>query len=249
MHHLTQFRPTLFTTPLITMSPPAHPSIFLTGGTGYVGGCYLNRLLTWDSKPSAITVLTRRKETFPLIEALTTSETKVKALQGSFDDLDVLTTAAAEHDITIEAGDSDNPSLVNALLKGMEKRKAAGKGTTFIHVSGTGTLVDDARGASKSDTVYTDGKADPPTLLHVNDLPSTAFHRKIDLAIYEADKEGWCESYIIFPGTIWGEGHGGVYDSGLSGKFSKQIPQQAQASLDRGRAGMVGDGEHPSAGS
>lgn len=33
-----------------------------------------------------------------------------------------------------------------------------------------------------------------------------------------------------------------MYDIGLSGKHSKQIPQQAQASVDRGRAGMVGKG-------
>lgn len=135
------------------MSPPSRPTVFLTGGTGYVGGCYLNRLLAGDSKPSLVTVLSRRKETLALIEGLSTQDTTVKALQGTFDDHDVLTKAAAEHDITIEAGDSDNPPLVEALLKGMEQRKAAGKETTFIHVSGTGTLADDARGAFKSDTV------------------------------------------------------------------------------------------------
>jgi uncharacterized protein YbjT (DUF2867 family) len=135
------------------MSPPAHPTIFLTGGTGYVGGCYLNRLLASTSKPSSITVLTRRKETFDLIESLSTATTTVKALQGSFEDFDTLTKAASEHDITIEAGDSDNPKLVDALLKGMEQRKKDGKKTTFIHVSGTGTLADDARGEFKSDVV------------------------------------------------------------------------------------------------
>lgn len=91
--------------------------------------------------------------------------------------------------------------------------------------------------------MYTDGKPNPPKLLHINDLSESAFHRKIDIAINEADKKGWCESYLIFPGTIWGEGKGGVYDSGLSGKHSKQIPQQIESSLDRGKTGMVGKGE------
>ena len=135
------------------MSPPAQPTIFLTGGTGYVGGCYLNRLLASASKPSSITVLTRRKETFDLIKALSTDETKVTPLQGSFEDFETLTKASSEHDITIEAGDSDNPKLVDALLKGMEQRMKDGKQTTFIHVSGTGTLVDDARGEFKSEEV------------------------------------------------------------------------------------------------
>jgi len=79
-------------------------------------------------------------------------------------------------------------------------------------------------------------------LLSVNDLSESAFHRKIDLAIYEADKKGWCESYLIFPGTVWGEGTGGVYDKGLAAKHSSQIPQQAEASMDRKRPGMVGKG-------
>lgn len=135
------------------MSPPDHPTIFLTGGTGYVGGCYLNRLLASSSKPSSITVLSRRKETFDIIKSLSTDSTEVKPLQGSFEDYDTLTKAASEHDITIEAGDSDNPKLVEALLKGMEQRKKDGKKTTFIHVSGTGTLVDDARGEFKSEEV------------------------------------------------------------------------------------------------
>ena len=48
---------------------------------------------------------------------------------------------------------------------------------------------------------------------------------------------------MIFPGTIWSEGKGGVYDIGLSGKHSKQIPQQVESSMDRKKAGMVGKGE------
>lgn len=144
------------------MSPPAHPTVFLTGGTGYVGGCYLNRLLasSSSSRPSSITVLSRREETFDLIKSLSTDHTKVIPLQGSFQDYETLTKAASEHDITIEAGDSDNPKLVAALLKGMEQRKKDGKSTTFLHVSGTGTLVDDARGEFKSEEVS------PPCLLH-----------------------------------------------------------------------------------
>jgi hypothetical protein len=77
----------------------------------------------------------------------------------------------------------------------------------------------------------------------INDLPESAFHRKIDISIYEADKKGWCKSYLIFPGTIWGEGRGGVYDIGLAGKHSKQIPQQVESSIPRKQAGMVGKGE------
>lgn len=136
------------------MSPPRTPTIFLLGATGYVGGCYLNQLLSGPSKPSKITVLSRSKAKFEIIKSLTNSDTIVEPLLGSFDDHDLLTRTVYDHDITIEAGDSDNPELVNALLRGMEQRNGDGKQTTFIHVSGTGTLADDARGEYRSDTVH-----------------------------------------------------------------------------------------------
>lgn len=227
------------------MSVQSPPTVFLIGGTGFVGGCYLNRLLAQETKPSLITVLTRRQETFHLIESLSSSGTNVVPLHGNFDDAEVLSKAAEDHDITINAGDSDHPALVDALLRGMGRRHGQEKKTIYIHVSGTGTLSDDARGQFKGEIIYTDGKEDPPTLVHVNSLPPTAFHRKIDLAIYEADKKGWCQSYIILPGTVWGDAKGGVYDIGLCGKYSSQIPQQIQASLDKGRPGMVGKGVSP----
>ena len=137
------------------MSPPQNPTIFLLGATGYVGGCYLNQLLSGPSKPKHITVLCRSKAKFDLIKGLSNDNTTVEPLSGSFEDHGLLTKTVYEHDITIEAGDSDNPALVNALLRGMEKRKDDGKRTTFIHVSGTGTLADDARGEYKSETVST----------------------------------------------------------------------------------------------
>jgi len=192
------------------MSPPQNPTIFLLGATGYVGGCYLNQLLSGSSTPKKITVLSRSAAKFDLVKGLSTAETLVEPLSGSFDDHDLITQTAYEHDITIEAGDSDNPGLVDALLRGMKKRKEEGNDTTFIHVSGTGTLADDARGEYKSDIVYTDSTPKPPHLVSLNDLTESAFHRKIDLSIYEADEQGWCESYLIFPGTIWGANWWGV---------------------------------------
>jgi hypothetical protein len=135
------------------MPPPQNPTIFLLGATGYVGGCYLNQLLSGPSKPSKITVLCRSEAKFDLIKGLSNANTACEPLSGSFEDHDLLTNTAFDHDIIIEAGDSDNPELVNALLRGMEKRKDVGKKTTFIHVSGTGTLADDARGEFKTETV------------------------------------------------------------------------------------------------
>jgi putative NADH-flavin reductase len=135
---------------------PANPSIFLLGATGYVGGCFLNQLLSLEgeARPSKVTVLSRSEEKFDLINKLSTKETKVEGLKGTFEDHELLSRTVEDYDIVIEAGDSDNQELVNALLEGMKRRKEAGKEVTrFIHVSGTGTLADDARGEYKTETV------------------------------------------------------------------------------------------------
>ncbi|ORY28971.1 hypothetical protein BCR39DRAFT_559271 [Naematelia encephala] len=213
-------------------------TVFLTGVTGYVGGTYLQQLLNSPNPPSQITCLVRSPEKVKPLDAIPT----VKAVVGDHAEYDLLTELAETHDITIESAESDNQKMMDALLRGMEKRHEKGLETIFIHTSGTGELADDARGEYASEVTYTDGEARPPHVLHINSLPDTAFHRKVDLSIIEADKKGWCRSYIIFPGTIWGKGTGSLFGSGISNPYSKQIPMAVQASLDRGRAGMIGKG-------
>ena len=75
------------------------------------------------------------------------------------------------------------------------------------------------------------------------DLPPTALHRPVDLAILDADAAGYIKSYIILPSTIWGEGKGNLFEIGYSNPFSLQLPSLIKAALDRKQAGMVGKGQ------
>ena len=64
----------------------------------------------------------------------------------------------------------------------------------------------------------------------------------MDLEIIQADKEGYVRAYLVNPSTIYGMASGKCVDAGLANKHSIQVPLLINAALDRGRAGMVGNG-------
>ena len=55
---------------------------------------------------------------------------------------------------------------------------------------------------------------------------------------------GYVESYIVLPSTIWGIASRPLVDAGIMNAHSIQIPSLIHAALDRGRAGMVGEGKN-----
>ncbi|KAF8656882.1 hypothetical protein AX16_002427 [Volvariella volvacea WC 439] len=127
-----------------------------------------------------------------------------------------------------------------AVLKGLKKRyQARGIPPALIHTSGTGELTDSAGGLYPYETVYDD--ADPD---QIETLPPTQLHRNVDLEIVKADQEGYVRTYIVLPSTIYGIAKGKLVDLGIQNPHSLQIPGLIRASLDRGRAGMVGLGKN-----
>ena len=77
----------------------------------------------------------------------------------------------------------------------------------------------------------------------MDSLPDNAFHRAVDLLVLDADKRGACRSYIIFPGTVWGQANGLLFDKGISNTFSQQIPGMIRWAIERGNPGYVGKGQ------
>ena len=55
-------------------------------------------------------------------------------------------------------------------------------------------------------------------------------------------KSGYCRTYLICPGTIYGTPKNQLVDAGLQNQHSIQIPLLIKGSLDRGQAGVVGKG-------
>ncbi|PPQ71191.1 hypothetical protein CVT24_010009 [Panaeolus cyanescens] len=209
---------------------------FLTGATGYIGGSVLTRLL---SHPQAdtfhITVLVRDPSKISQFKRF-----GINPVQGSNANLALLREQAANTDLVIACADADDEDAAKAILQGLkDHHKKTGRTPSLIHTSGTGVLSDNAQGRFAADRIYSD-----LNIPQLESLPKTQPHRVVDLSLVEADKEGYVKTYIILPCTIYGIAKGCLVDAGLQNPHSQQIPTLVRLSVDRRRAGMVGEGKN-----
>ena len=108
----------------------------------------------------------------------------------------------------------------------------------MYYQSGTGTLIDDARGMYVTETIYSDTNVE-----QIKSIPYEAFHRNVDSLVMEADQEGYIRGYIILPGLIYGIAKNELVDAGISNPYSMQVPILIRTALARGRSGVVGMGK------
>ncbi|KAI6142651.1 hypothetical protein BKA82DRAFT_1003327 [Pisolithus tinctorius] len=213
-------------------------TIFFTGATGYVGGTVLTRLVDHPTfANSEITLLVRpsKKDKISALHSL-----GLNTVLGSYNDLDILEEQASKADIVFSVADADNLAAAQAILRGLKRRyEATGQQPLLIHTSGTGVLVDDAKGLYPTDVIYDDLNPD-----RINALAITQLHRNVDVAIVDADNENYVKAYIILPPTIYALAKTRFVDLGLQNPRSLQIPQLIRAGLLKGQGGMVGKGEN-----
>ncbi|KZV69699.1 NAD(P)-binding protein [Peniophora sp. CONT] len=206
-------------------------TIFFTGATGYVGGAILTRLL--EAGSFEITALVRNADKAKKLNAL-----GVSTIIASLDDSVPLVAAAASADVVMQTAHADHLPAIKDILKGMRQRfEKTGKQGILIHTSGTGVLIDDAKGMHDDHITYDDSSVES-----IESLPADAFHREVDIEVVKADQEGYIRSHIIIPSTIWGVLTGRLADEGISHTLSHQIPWAIAAGLKRGQGGMVGKG-------
>ncbi|KAH9944977.1 NAD(P)-binding protein [Epithele typhae] len=211
-------------------------SIFLTGATGYIGGAVLTRLLTHPRAPNFD------------ITALVRSETKGKVLQekfgvrplvGSLQDADKITAASENANVVINTADCDDLPSAEAILAGMKARHdKTGEVPVLIHTSGTAMLIDDARGAYRSETIY-----DDMNLEQVKSIPPSALHRHVDIPIVDADVAGYVRAYIVAPSMIYGAAKNALVDAGVANPFSIAVPGMVRVAIKRGRPMVIGEGK------
>nr|ODN92615.1 NAD dependent epimerase/dehydratase [Cryptococcus depauperatus CBS 7841] len=227
-------------------------TIFITGVTGYIGGTVLQSIITSKNPPSKIIGLIRdstKINLFTNLELARQHNVTLVPLLGSLEEHDKIRDAAFEADVVVSCANADDLKGVQAMLEGMRRRKEkTGHRPHLIHTSGTGVLVDDARGEYPTDTIYTDLNPSPatrvsPALHSVTEIPVTNPHRNVDLEIVQADQAGVIKSYIVLPSTIWGCGQGEVYEKSLSHATSQQMPLLIEIAIKRKRAGVVGKGQ------
>ncbi|KAF9069717.1 hypothetical protein BDP27DRAFT_1383066 [Rhodocollybia butyracea] len=200
--------------------------ILMTGVTGYIGGAILTRFMQRSDFSSLdIRAVVRSSD-----KAKRLKEYGITPIVGSHDDLELMEKAAQEVDVVIAMADCDDVVAAEALKK-------TGKRPIYINTSGTGVLADNADGMYASTTIYDDADSD-----QINSLHPSQPHRPVDLAIVNADAEGFVKAYIILPTHIWNTAQGPLFDSGISNPQSILIPSLIRASLDRGQGGMAGKG-------
>ncbi|GLB40153.1 putative NAD-P-binding protein [Lyophyllum shimeji] len=216
----------------------ARTNIFITGGTGFIGGSVLSRFLDRaDFEYLNITALVRSPEKAEKLKTL-----GITPGIGSHQDADLVEKLAMAADIVIAMADVDDLDAARAILSGLEKRyerDVDGQRPIYIHTSGTGVLADDAAGMYASTKIYDDLNPDD-----IDSLPPTQLHRPVDMAVINADKKGYVRTYIVAPSTIYGIANTKLVDLGVQNPHSIQIPALVDASLDRRQGGMVGEGKN-----
>ncbi|KAJ7123462.1 hypothetical protein C8R44DRAFT_980830 [Mycena epipterygia] len=215
--------------------PQTH--IFITGGTGYLGGTVLSLLLAHkDAAQFDITVLVRSAENAEKLK----NATGINVVVGSHSDLEVVETLASKADVIFSLADCDDLELAKAQLRGTKKRfELTGTQTEFIHASGTGCLADDSFGMYGPRDIIDDIDTEKIAALSI-----TQPHRNVDVELVEADKQGYVKTYIVVPGTIYGTATGKVADSGAQHTRNRLLINLCRSAVVRQEAFIVGEGKN-----
>ncbi|KAL1940276.1 hypothetical protein VTO73DRAFT_9228 [Trametes versicolor] len=200
------------------MSSQKTPVLFI-GAPGYIGGSVLGRLLQHPSADTLdITVFTTLEDKGKVLES---RFPLLKVVYGSRQHIDQVETLAETAHIVFNCADASDVPVAKAILNGLKKRHAnTGDIPILIH-----TVV----------TVYSDVNVE-----QMKTIPVTNVHRNANLAVVEADVEGYAHTHIIFPATIYGIAEGALFDAGVAHPHSVQLPYLIKAALARKAAGIVG---------
>ncbi|KAG0250037.1 hypothetical protein DFQ27_009649 [Actinomortierella ambigua] len=204
-------------------------TIFITGQTGYIGGTVVDHLLkNPDAKDKFVyRSLVRSADNAKTIQAL-----GITPVLGSLDDSKLLTDEAAKADVILHFADADHLPAIHAFAKGLLQQGHRHLARpVLIYNSGTGVLLDGAKGAFASKDIYSDD--DPDRILA---LPDSANHRNVELAVLDPKLNEHVDTYIVSPPTIWGTGTGPVH------RHSIQIPLLVGNAVKHRKVYRIGKG-------
>jgi len=187
--------------------------VFVTGASGYIGGSVAARLMVEGHQVSG---LVRSQEAAAKVKAL-----GIAPVHGTLADRDLLVDAARAADAVVNAANSDNRDVVEAILPAL-----AGSGKLFLQTSGS-SIVGDNAGGEPSEKVYDE---DTP----VTPLPDKAERVAINDRVRAAARDG-VRGVVLCPTLIYGTGHGVHQDS-------IQVPKLIDLARKSGVARHVGRG-------
>ncbi|MED9750960.1 NAD-dependent epimerase/dehydratase family protein [Escherichia coli] len=212
--------------------------IFITGGTGYIGGSILHLMVSRDyTDRFEIAALVRRADDVSRLQNM-----GIIPVYGSLDDSDLLTEEAQKADIIFNTANCDHQASAAAIVEGLTRRfHEMGKRSVLIHTSGAGVLTDTSSGAGVSPSQDFEVRLwdDADWNTHA-DIPPYAPHRLVDLEIFKAAHQGVAKTYLMVPPTVFGRGVGPLAER----RMSIQIPRLVYQTLLSRRATYVGTGEN-----
>ncbi|KAK7914321.1 hypothetical protein PG985_012024 [Apiospora marii] len=208
------------------------PKVFFTGVTGYIGGDAFYEL--YESHPDYdYTLLVRDEERGkPVAEKYP----KVRLVYGDLSAADVIEKEAAAADVVVHTANSaDNMPSALAIGKGLATGHTAEKPGYYIHLCGTGILMDTARWGEPPlpENTYHDIDG----IERILSLPDSAYHRDVDkvvLAANTADRR--VRTLIVSPPCIYARGRG------PGNQRSMQVYRMAEQTLKTGYAPVYGTG-------
>jgi nucleoside-diphosphate-sugar epimerase len=187
--------------------------VFVTGASGYIGGSVAVRLVAEGHQVSG---LVRSKDAAAKVDEL-----GIAPVHGTLADRDVLVEAARTADAVVNAANSDNRDVIDAILPAL-----AGTGKLFLQTSGS-SIVGDNAGGEPGEKVYDE---DTP----VTPLPDKVERVAINDRVRAAAADG-VRGVVLCPTLIYGTGHGPHKDS-------IQVPQLIDLARKSGAARHVGRG-------
>lgn len=188
-------------------------NIFITGGTGYIGGSIARSLI---ERGASVRALARSNASAEELE-----EMGVVPVRGSLGNWSVLAEEARAADAVINTADADDAFSVSAFLSALE-----GTGKRLIHTSGS-SIVGDMAGGMHGAPVFSEDS-------HIAPRFEKAGRFAIDHAVLAAATAG-VHSIVICPTMIYGKGTGPKVDS-------IQVPWLIALAQESGAGRHVGDG-------
>ena len=165
------------------------------------------------------------------------SKLNISIAEGVFSETDEVSNVASQHSIIINAADSTDVPLTQAIIAGLARRKAeTGKQGILLHISGVGNFLDEGTTGSfnPESKVWNDASEDDMRAIHA-EMKNGA----CDEVILKASEKGDMMSYIVCAPGIHGKGESQIGTSSL-GVLVKNILLKNVLSL--GYVPYVGEG-------
>jgi nucleoside-diphosphate-sugar epimerase len=173
------------------------PRIFITGAAGWVGGDFL-ALLQQERPDYLIRALVRSPEQartlnsrFPGVHCVVASS----ELQG------LLVAEGEAADVVVQIANSDDEDMTMALLEGVAKHP----GSTYLHVTGTATLIDPSRPLGQVDPrIY----SDVDHTAEILNFPPERLHAVIEQKIVHRAEALQAKCALVSLPVMFGKGRG-----------------------------------------